>query len=67
MLTVYSKNRRDGATVSTRVLSLADRCGRELFETATVTTGLESLDQDDDKVQSRKRRRPTAINTRSHL
>lgn len=28
------KNRRDGATVSTRVLKLADRLGRELFENA---------------------------------
>ncbi|KAI9787231.1 MAG: hypothetical protein M1839_003467 [Geoglossum umbratile] len=63
------KNRRDGATVSTRVLSLADRCGRELFEAVTTTTGLESLDENesDDKMQSKKRRRPTTINTRSHL
>ena len=28
------KNRRDGATVSTRVLGLADRLGRELFDSA---------------------------------
>ncbi|KAI4147216.1 MAG: hypothetical protein L6R39_003194 [Caloplaca ligustica] len=30
------KNRRDGATVSTRVLKLADLVGRRLFETAAV-------------------------------
>ena len=30
------KNRRDGATVSTRVLVLADKIGRQLFESATV-------------------------------
>ncbi|KAL8643522.1 MAG: hypothetical protein Q9226_008312 [Calogaya cf. arnoldii] len=30
------KNRRDGATVSTRVLRLADLVGKELFETAVV-------------------------------
>ena len=29
------KNRRDGATVSTRVLVLADKVGRQLFESAT--------------------------------
>jgi hypothetical protein len=29
------KNRRDGATVSTRVLGLVDKAGKELFETAT--------------------------------
>ena len=28
------KNRRDGATVSTRVLALADKVGRQLFESA---------------------------------
>lgn len=30
------KNRRDGATVSTRVLVLADKVGRQLFESAAV-------------------------------
>ena len=29
------KNRRDNATVSTRVLRLADMMGRELYDTAT--------------------------------
>ena len=28
------KNRRDGATVSTRVLALADKAGRELYASA---------------------------------
>lgn len=31
------KNRRDGATVSTRVLALADKVGRQLFENATAS------------------------------
>ena len=31
------KNRRDGATVSTRVLALADKVGRQLFESAAVS------------------------------
>lgn len=30
------KNRRDGATVSTRVLVLADKIGRQLFDSATI-------------------------------
>jgi hypothetical protein len=32
------KNRRDNATVSTRVVGLADRMGRELFESNAATT-----------------------------
>lgn len=31
------KNRRDGATVSTRVLALANKVGRELFANAAMT------------------------------
>ncbi|KAL8834283.1 MAG: hypothetical protein Q9170_003828 [Blastenia crenularia] len=43
------KNRRDGATVSTRVLRLADLVGKELFESAVV-------EGDGERVESQKRR-----------
>jgi hypothetical protein len=66
-LTSYSKNRRDGATVSTRVLSLADRCGRKLFETATMAGSLRPPEENIGKAQPRKQHRRTAISTRPHL
>ena len=37
------KNRRDGATVSTRVLALADKIGQRLFEGAAVVGPTESM------------------------
>ncbi|KAL9585851.1 MAG: hypothetical protein Q9203_004079 [Teloschistes exilis] len=48
------KNRRDGATVSTRVLRLADLIGRQLFETAVV----EGVDEqmEDQKRRGRKKK-----------
>ncbi|KAL8700714.1 MAG: hypothetical protein Q9201_005305 [Fulgogasparrea decipioides] len=44
------KNRRDGATVSTRVLRLADLVGRHLFETAAV-------EETEDQKRNQRRRR----------
>jgi len=55
------KNRRDGATVSTRGLALADKVGRELFASAATTDiapGVES---------SQKRRRLKRIESRARL
>lgn len=52
-LTVSSrKNRRDGATVATRVLSLAEKLGREMFADATRPSVREGAD-----VPPKKRRR----------
>lgn len=34
LLTFHSKNRRDGATVSSRVLTMSDLVGRKLFQNA---------------------------------
>ena len=56
------KNRRDGATVSTRVLALADKVGRELFANAAVKDvapiGEEDLE---------KKRRQRRIESRAKL
>ncbi|KAL8665942.1 MAG: hypothetical protein Q9202_001878 [Teloschistes flavicans] len=56
------KNRRDGATVSTRVLKLADLVGRQLFETAVVE-GVEEQVED----QKRRGRRKKEGDGRSRL
>lgn len=45
------KNRRDGATVSTRVLKLADRIGQKLFE-----VGEGKGDDDGDSLKAKKKR-----------
>ena len=55
-----SKNRRDGATVSTRVLRLADRVGKDLFATATVELNTRSADM----VVSEPKPRRTALQSR---
>jgi len=55
------KNRRDGATVSTRVLALADKVGRELFESATAL-GVETVGEGKPKRRGRKE-----IQTRARL
>ncbi|KAL1987101.1 hypothetical protein VTN96DRAFT_4975 [Rasamsonia emersonii] len=55
------KNRRDGATVSSRVLAMTDAVGRELFRNAAA-----SSDAADLNVSSRKQRR-TSIETRANL
>ncbi|KAI9721921.1 MAG: hypothetical protein M1812_001877 [Candelaria pacifica] len=40
------KNRRDGATIATRVLQLADKLGQDLFKSASMTSGSEWQDKD---------------------
>ncbi|CAD6582689.1 MAG: hypothetical protein ASARMPREDX12_001007 [Alectoria sarmentosa] len=57
------KNRRDGATVSTRVLVLADQVGRQLFESAAATPG----DAVVDAMRSPKKRRRKEIQTKARL
>ncbi|TKA71270.1 hypothetical protein B0A49_03857 [Cryomyces minteri] len=54
------KNRRDGATVQTRVLALADRVGRQLYEAAAMESSVV------EEKAPRKRRRKS-IETRSRL
>ena len=56
------KNRRDGATVSTRVLALADRLGQALFESASAQ-GLGGAEGEG----SPKRRRRKEIQTKARL
>ena len=56
------KNRRDGATVSTRVLGLADRVGRQLFETAASD---DATQRGQGKTRSRRMRRE--IRTKARL
>ena len=56
------KNRRDGATVSTRVLVLADKVGRQLFESAAAKG-----DPAMDAMESPKKRRRNDIQTKARL
>lgn len=56
------KNRRDGATVSTRVLVLADKVGRQLFENAA-TKGDAAMDV----TTSPKKRRRKDMQTKARL
>lgn len=51
------KNRRDGATVSTRVLRLADEVGQKLFTVATGDTKLSAEDEEALKREKDKARR----------
>jgi hypothetical protein len=57
------KNRRDGATVQSRVLSLADRVGKELWEEAVVKDGLdeEGMRAVQIRAKGRSRRKRLAI------
>ena len=57
-LTFCSKNRRDGATVSSRVLTMSDIVGRKLFQNAAAPVPAD--------VSSRKMRR-NAIGTEAKL
>ncbi|KAH8809041.1 acyltransferase [Xylogone sp. PMI_703] len=57
------KNRRDGATVSTRVLRLTDVLGKELFAT-TESNGQLS---EEDKELLKKKQRKQAMRNRAHL
>jgi hypothetical protein len=58
------KNRRDGATVSTRVLRLADRIGQGLFATAA---GDEKLSGDDETMMNKRKGRRKPMQTLAHL
>lgn len=54
------KNRRDGATVSTRVLALADKVGRELYASAVLLGNAE-------RSSSPNKRRRKEIRTKARL
>ena len=56
------KNRRDGATVSTRVLVLADKIGRQLFESAAARG-----DASTDASRSPHKRRRKDLHTKARL
>ncbi|KAF7886474.1 hypothetical protein EAF00_010577 [Botryotinia globosa] len=58
------KNRRDGATVSTRVLRLADELGQTLFAEGSGDIGMS--EEDKEELQRREKRRQ-ALKTRAHL
>lgn len=58
------KNRRDGATVSTRVLRLTETIGRTLFSDVAVDG---NLSEDDKKLLKKKLQRRQALQTRAHL
>jgi hypothetical protein len=57
------KNRRDGATVSTRVLRLAETIGGKLFETAPDA----HMSDEDKKLLKKQQQRRKALHTRAHL
>ena len=56
------KNRRDGATVSTRVLTLADTLGQSLFSAAASADAAKEAD-----ASGKKKRRGRAIVVPAHL
>ena len=56
------KNRRDGATVSTRVLVLADKVGRQLFESAAAPGDIV-----EDAMKSPKKQRRKDMLTKARL
>ena len=58
------KNRRDGATVSTRVLRLADELGQGLY--AEGSGGVGMSEEDKNELQRREKRRQ-ALKARAHL
>lgn len=60
VFTSCSKNRRDGATVSTRVLALADKVGRELYAGAAIVGNAEVS-------SSANKRRRKEIRTKARL
>ena len=61
------KNRRDGATVSTRVLMLVDRLGRELFEKARDESRAGDGLGEEQGIVRRKRRRKDIIGEKARL
>ncbi len=58
------KNRRDGATVSTRVLRLADKIGQALYAAAA---GDAKLSQEDEALMKKKKDRRKPMQTLAHL
>ena len=59
------KNRRDGATVSTRVLRLTETIGRGLFEGEEGGKG--RLSEEDNRLLEKQRLKRQALQTRAHL
>jgi hypothetical protein len=58
------KNRRDGATVSTRVLRLTETIGQTLFNEATADA---NMTEEDKILLKRKQKRRQALQARAHL
>jgi hypothetical protein len=58
------KNRRDGATVSTRVLRLTETIGHSLFSDDAVEA---SLSEEDKRLLKKQQLRRRALQTRAHL
>ena len=58
------KNRRDGATVSTRVLRLADKIGQDLYAAAA---GDGKLSDDDEAIMRKKKGRRKSTQPMAHL
>ncbi|APA12878.1 hypothetical protein sscle_10g076480 [Sclerotinia sclerotiorum 1980 UF-70] len=58
------KNRRDGATVSTRVLRLADELGQRLFAEGS---GMIGMSEEDKKELLRREKRRQSLTARAHL
>ena len=58
------KNRRDGATVATRVMTLTDTVGQALFAAAS---GDSRMSEEDKKMLKQQQARRRAIKTRAHL
>jgi hypothetical protein len=58
------KNRRDGATVSTRVLRLTEHVGQDLF---AATAGGSKLSDEDEAEMRRRKGRRKALHTMAHL
>lgn len=58
------KNRRDGATVSTRVLRLTETIGHKLFSEDVVQA---SLSEEDKRLLKKQQLRRAALQTRAHL
>ncbi|KAI9649539.1 hypothetical protein NHQ30_002119 [Ciborinia camelliae] len=58
------KNRRDGATVSTRVLRLADELGQALFAEGSGDLG---MSEEEKKELQRREKRRQALRARAHL
>lgn len=61
------KNRRDGKTVQTRVLGLADKVGAELFEAADVAKNKAAGQSSEKDMVKTKRRRRGIMETRARL